>query len=102
MKVNNLNATNIVTELKTATLPVIIFFYSDLSGPCRMVLPIIEQIASERRDLILFKINVDGNKKASAEYNIEKVPTIVSFINGTELRRRVGYSGKKEILALID
>ncbi len=102
MKITNLNSKNIVTELKTATRPSLVFFYSDLSGPCRMVSKIIEQIAAEKKDLSVFKINIDNNKKTIDDFRLQNLPTIISFVKGTELRRREGYSGKNEILSLLD
>lgn len=75
-------------------------FYADWCGPCRMVMPIVEEIASERDDLIVGKINVDDNPELAKEFGVYSIPTLVVLKDGREVRRAAGARSKDKILEL--
>ena len=72
-------------------------FYADWCGPCKLMTPVIDEIAKEHPDITVAKINVDENEKLAAEYNILSIPTIIIFKNGTEFSRAVGYTPKQDL-----
>ena len=76
-------------------------FYADWCGPCKMVAPIIEEIATERTDILVGKVNVDQNNALAAKYNVFSIPTIIVFKDGKEQARIVGYRPKEDILAAL-
>ena len=80
----------------------LIDFYADWCGPCRMVLPIVEEIASEREDLLVGKINVDDNPELAREFGIFSIPTLVVIKNGEIVQRASGARSKEKILELVE
>ncbi|MBO7195802.1 MAG: thioredoxin [Clostridia bacterium] len=76
-------------------------FYADWCGPCRMVMPIVEEIASERDDLLVGKINVDENPELAKEFGIFSIPTLVVIKNGEIISRSSGAKSKDKILELV-
>ena len=77
-------------------------FYADWCGPCRMVAPIIHEIAEERDDIIVGKINVDENMELAMQFGIVSIPTIIVIEKGEIAAKMVGARSKSEILAAID
>ncbi|MBE6837200.1 MAG: thioredoxin [Ruminococcus sp.] len=76
-------------------------FYADWCGPCKMVAPIIEEIAEEYEDVVVGKINVDENIELATKYGVSSIPTIIAFKNGVESSRIIGYRPKEEIEKMI-
>ena len=76
-------------------------FYADWCGPCRMVLPIVEEIASERDDILVGKINVDENPDLAREFQIYSIPTLVVMKNGRVINRVSGAKSKDKILEMV-
>lgn len=77
-------------------------FYADWCGPCRMVLPIVEQIASEREDLLVAKVNVDDNPALAKEFGVFSIPTLVVMKDGAVVKRVSGARSKSQILDLCE
>ena len=77
-------------------------FYADWCGPCRMVMPIVEEIASERSDLLVGKINVDENPELAKEFGVFSIPTLVVMKNGKIIQRASGARSKEKILELVN
>ncbi len=76
-------------------------FYADWCGPCRMVLPIVEELASERDDILVGKINVDENPELAREFQIYSIPTLVVMKNGRVISRASGAKSKEKILEMV-
>ena len=94
-----LNEQNFDTEISNGT--VLVDFYADWCGPCKMLAPILDEIAEEREDVVVGKVNVDESVVIAARYGIVSIPTLIVFENGTEKKRIVGYTPKDEILDLL-
>ena len=88
--------------IKNQEKPVLLDFYADGCGPCRMVGPIVEQIADEREDIVVGKINVDENPELASQFGVMSIPTLVVLKNGEIANQSVGALPKAKILALLD
>lgn len=97
LKLEN-NNFNEVREHKGLSL---IDFYADWCGPCRMVMPIVEDIASEREDLLVVKVNVDDNQDLAREFGVFSIPTLVVMKDGKEIARSTGAKSKEKILDMV-
>ena len=76
-------------------------FYADWCGPCRMVLPLVDEIASEREDLFVGKINVNENPDLAREFGIMSIPTLIVMKDGRIINRVSGARSKDQILDLV-
>ena len=76
-------------------------FYADWCGPCRMVLPLVDEIAAEREDLLVGKINVNDNPDLAREFGIISIPTLVVMKDGKIINKVSGARSKSQILELI-
>ena len=101
MAVQKVNLENF-ESIKNQEKPVLLDFYADWCGPCRMVGPIVEQIADERDDIIVGKINVDENPELASQFGVMSIPTLVVLKNGEIANQSVGALPKAKILALLD
>ena len=81
---------------------VLVDFWAAWCGPCRVVAPILEEIASEREDLRIVKLDVDANQQTAAQFGILAIPTMVLFRNGAEAKRIQGALPKKRLEAELE
>jgi thioredoxin 1 len=81
---------------------VLIDFYADWCGPCRMLAPTLEEIADEREDILVGKINVDEAPAIAEQYGVMSIPTLIVFKDGREVTRLVGARPKADILKALD
>ena len=88
-------------EIKNGTKPVLLDFYADWCGPCRMVAPIIEEIGNERDDIVVGKINVDEQEELAQQFGVMSIPTLVVLKNGEITNQVTGSRPKAAILALL-
>ncbi len=89
-------------EILASGKPVLIDFYADWCGPCRMLKPILEDVAKEREDVIIGKVNVDEEEFLASKYGVFSIPTLILFENGEVVRQASGARPKAQVLALID
>ena len=101
MSVLELTMENFEQEVLQSDKPVLIDFWATWCGPCRMVLPIIEEIAAERDDIIVGKINVDEEMELATQFGIVSIPTLIVMEGGQVTGKIVGYRPKADILKLL-
>ena len=96
MSVQKLNQNNFNTAIANGTA--LVDFYADWCGPCRMVSPIVDEIAEERNDITVGKVNVDDENALAMKYGVMSIPTLIVFQDGQEKARIVGARPKADIL----
>lgn len=89
-------------EVKNSDKPVLLDFYADWCGPCRMVAPILHEIAEERPDIVVGKINVDNEEELAMEFGVYSIPTLVVMKNGEIIKQASGARPKAQILAMLE
>ena len=92
---------NFNSEVLQSDRTVLLDFWSSWCGPCRMVSPVIDEIAEERSDIFVGKINVDEQRELAAQFGVMSIPTLVVLKNGREVNRSVGAKPKSQILAML-
>ena len=91
---------NFESEVKNSSVPVLVDFYADWCGPCKIMGPVIEELAKEvEGQAKVGKLNVDEESDLAVEYNVMSIPTIIIFKNGEEAKRFVGVTNKEDLLA---
>ena len=101
MSIINISIDNFQNEVINSDKPVLLDFWASWCGPCQMIAPIVEEIAAERSDIKVGKINVDEQSELAGQFGIMSIPTLVVVKNGKIARRLVGARHKSEILAML-
>ena len=101
MKVIKANKENF-ESVRNSEKPVLIDFYADWCGPCRMVSPIVDEIAEERDDIVVAKVNVDEENELASEFGVFSIPTLVVIKNGKVISQAAGARPKDAILAMLN
>ena len=96
MSAQKLNQNNFNNAIANGTT--LVDFYADWCGPCRMVSPIVDEIAEERSDITVGKVNVDDENALAMKYGVMSIPTLIVFKDGKEAARIVGARPKADIL----
>ena len=99
MEILKITNQNFESEVEKSQVPVLIDFYADWCGPCRMMSPIIDEIAEEKSgEYKVGKINIDQNQELAMKFNVMSIPTIIIFKDGKPEKTFVGVRSKSEIL----
>ena len=101
MSVVHLTKDNFDTIVNQNEKPVLIDFWAPWCGPCQMLGPIIEEIAAERDDVIITKVNVDDEMELAKKFRIVSIPTVIVMKNGEKVASSLGYKPKADILKLL-
>ena len=101
MSAININKENFKEEVLNSEKKVLLDFWAPWCGPCRMVVPIVEEIALERSDIKVGKINVDEQPELASQFGITSIPTLVVMEQGRILSQSQGARPKKAILAML-
>ena len=80
---------------------VFVDFYADWCGPCKMLAPVVEQLAEEYENVTFIKVNVDANPDIASRYGIMSIPTLISFRNGKQAAATVGFQPKEDLEKIV-
>ena len=97
----NINPNNFHSEVINSEQKVLLDFWAPWCGPCRMVLPLVEEIAKERSDIKVGKINVDENPELAAQFGVTSIPTLMVMEHGQIIKQAKGARPKKAILEML-
>lgn len=102
MKVVTITNDNFKEEVLNSSIPVLVDFNADWCGPCRMLKPILEELAREISDYKIASINVDNEEELAQEYGISSIPCLIVFKNGSEVKRNIGLVSKDRIQGIME
>ena len=97
MAINHITSANYEELVVNSGKKVLLDFWATWCGPCKMIAPLVEQIADERTDLVVGKVDVDEEMELAMKFGVASIPTLVVLENGKEVNRMVGYRPKEEI-----
>ena len=101
MKAIDINKNNFESVVLNADRKVLLDFWAPWCGPCRMVVPLVEEIAEENPDILVGKVNVDVETELANQFGVMTIPTLVVFENGKIINKAVGARPKESILDLL-
>ncbi len=92
---------NFQEEVLKAKKPVLVDFWATWCGPCQMEAPVLEELAAERSDVIIGKVNVDDEPELANAFRVNSIPTLILFNNGEAVRAAIGYRTKDQLIEMI-
>ena len=101
MKVLHINKDNFHKEVLNSEKPVLLDFFASWCGPCRMVSPILDEIAEEREDIKVCKVDIDEQPELASRYRVMSVPTLMVMREGRIVEQSIGAKPKHQILAMV-
>lgn len=101
MSVLHVNQESFEKIIHESTKPVLVDFWATWCGPCRMLAPVLEEVAEERQDITVCKVDVDEERELALEYGISSIPTLLVFKDGKVTNKSIGVISKDEMLALL-
>lgn len=101
MSAVTINKSNFQSEVMNSDKPVLLDFWAPWCGPCRMVAPVVEEIAQERADIKVGKVNVDEQAELASQFGVMSIPALVVMKNGKIVNRAVGARSKQAILEML-
>lgn len=87
--------------IQNAKQPVLIDFYADWCGPCKMLSPILVKLSQDHPEITVVKCDVDKNQELAMKFGVRSIPTVVAMKNGVEVNRKIGLANEKVLLGLI-
>ena len=102
MSINQLTMDKFEEEVLQSDVPVFIDFYADWCGPCKMMMPIVEEVSNEVTDAKFFKVNIDDSRDLAKKYRVMSIPTFIVFKGGEVHHRAMGAVDKEKILSMFD
>ena len=93
---------NFKSDVLGSETPVLVDFWAPWCGPCRVVHPILEEMAGEREDIRIVSLNVDDNQQTAARYDVLSIPTLILFKDGAEAKRVVGAMPRRRLEAELE
>ncbi len=101
MSVLHVNQESFEKIIHKSTKPVLVDFWATWCGPCRMLAPVLEEVAEARQDITVCKVGVDEERELALEYGISSIPTLLVFKDGKVTNKSIGVISKDEMLALL-
>ena len=102
INVINVSSDSFDEQVKQASNFVLVDFWAEWCGPCKMIAPVLEALASEREDLTVAKVNIDENQNLAVEYAIRSIPSLLLFKDGNVVGQKVGALSKSQLEEFID
>ncbi len=101
MAITEINKDNFAELVTNSDKPVLVDFFATWCGPCKMLGPVLEQIATENDSFTIYKVNVDEQPELAAKFDVMTIPTLISFKGGEVAGTTVGVKPKQEIIAMM-